>query len=403
MHTSRNGLKRAILALMPLYAAVAAMAATAAMADGVVVFEQRPIPPGVPLEGQAEGAEHYGYRIPSLCVTEIGTVLAFSERRIGLHDHAQNDIVLKRSTDGGRTWGGEIIAVEDGMHSINDPLTVQLEGGRILLMHARFPYGRHAGASGWIKEAEPGYDDPALNVLTFISHSDDDGQTWSAPRDISRQVKPPHWINANTPGQMIQLTIGAHRGRIITGLWGAVPTETGGGWEVVATYSDDGGETWQRTEPLNDVSANGYPNECQVAEASNGDIVLISRNQGGDTYRKKAISSDGGVTWSEIDIDRTLPSVACMGSVIKGPAARDGSWDLIASFPSAQGRRDGQIAVSGDHGQTWEIRKVIAGGFAYSALQLAPGGNDLLCLYETAGYKNLTLLTIPLEEITARE
>lgn len=65
------------------------------------------------------------------------------------------------------------------MHSINDPLTVQLANGRILIMFVRFPYGRHARSAGRIKMAELGYDNPYLNVLTFLSHSEDDGKTWS--------------------------------------------------------------------------------------------------------------------------------------------------------------------------------------------------------------------------------
>ena len=103
-----------------------------------------------------------------MLVTKTGGILAFAERRLGLHDHAQNDIVLKRSTDDGKTWSDEIVAYEDGMNSINDPLTVQLESGRILLMFARFPYGRHARDAGWIKMADLGYDDPKANVLTYV-------------------------------------------------------------------------------------------------------------------------------------------------------------------------------------------------------------------------------------------
>ena len=57
--------------------------------------------------------EYYGYRIPSVVVSKKGTVLAFCERRVGLHDHAQNDMVLKRSSDGGRTWSPEIIVHEE--------------------------------------------------------------------------------------------------------------------------------------------------------------------------------------------------------------------------------------------------------------------------------------------------
>ncbi|MFT5131511.1 MAG: N-sulfoglucosamine sulfohydrolase, partial [Rhodothermales bacterium] len=363
--------------------------------EGKIVHRQREIPEGVPLLGHAEGASTYGYRIPSLLVTKTGSILAFSERRVGLHDHAQNDIVLRRSTDAGKTWGAEIVAFEDGMNSINDPLTVQLANGRILLMFARFPYGRHARDSGWIKQADLGYDDPKANVLTFLCHSDDDGLTWSKPLDISRQVKHPQLLNANTPGAMIQLTTG----RVVAGLWGALPSKKGREWRNVVAYSDDNGDTWSRTDFLEDRSASGFGNECQVAEASNGDLVLISRNQGGERFRKKSISRDGGESWSALDIDRGLPSVACMGSVIKGPLKADGSWDLWASFPSKAGRKDGQIVVSRDNGATWQVAKVIPGAFAYSALQVAPDQQHLLCLYESEGYRTQTLLIIPFSEI----
>ena len=348
--------------------------------EGKVVFEVRDLPEGVPKLGHGKDATKYAYRIPSLLTTKKGSVLAFCERRLGLHDHAQNDIVVKRSEDGGKTWGDEIVVFEDGMNSINDPLTVQLADGRIMMMYARFPYGRHARTAGWIKIADKGYDDPKANVLTFTTVSEDDGKTWSKPRDISRMVKPEHWINANTPGAMIQISKGPHKGRIITGLWGAVNElgQKGRAWEVVVAFSDDGGNTWERTPPLKDPEK-GFPNECQVAEAANGDLVLILRNQSGEPMRKKSISKDGGRTWSVIKTDKTLPSVACMGSVVKGPV-RGTNWDLWASFPSAMGRKNGQIALSKDFGQSFEIRKIIEGSFAYSATQVSPNGKEPVVL-----------------------
>jgi|TARA_B110000305_G_scaffold77065_1_gene86675 sialidase-1 len=367
--------------------------------DGTVVFEVREIPEGVPKLGHGKDARMYGYRIPSLLTTKEGTVLAFCERRLGLHDHAQNDLVVRRSADGGQSWGKEIVVFEDGMNSINDPLTVQLADGRVMMMFARFPYGRHARNAGWIKMAENGYDDPKVNVLTFVTFSDDDGKTWSKPKDISKSVKPEHWINANSPGAMIQIRRGQNKGRIVNGLWGTVPDaeRKGRTWEIVVVYSDDLGTTWNRSDPLKDPEK-GFPNECQIAEAANGDLVLISRNQGGEAKRKKSISQDGGLTWSVIKTDESLPSVACMGSIVKGPKRGEG-WDLYASFPSAKGRKDGQIAISKDFGKSFEIQKIVKGDFAYSATQVSPDGKSLLCFYETDGYKTIRLLEIPFEEI----
>ena len=76
----------------------------------------------------------YGYRIPSLLTTAKGTLLAFAERRVGFHDHAQNDIVLKRSEDNGQSWHKMQVIADYGKSSLNDPLAVELKSGRILLM-----------------------------------------------------------------------------------------------------------------------------------------------------------------------------------------------------------------------------------------------------------------------------
>jgi hypothetical protein len=86
--------------------------------------------------------------------------------------------------------------------------------------------------------------------------------------------------------------------------------------------------------------------------------------------------------------------------VIKGPEQEDGTWDLWASFPSNAGRKDGQIAVSRDNGQTWQIVKIVRGPFAYSALQVSPDQSSLLCLYESDNYRTQTLITLPFHELS---
>ena len=51
-----------------------------------------------------EGAYHT-YRIPSVIATPKGALLAFAEgRRSGGGDAGDIDVVLRRSTDGGRSW-----------------------------------------------------------------------------------------------------------------------------------------------------------------------------------------------------------------------------------------------------------------------------------------------------------
>src|SRR5688572_29337818 len=49
---------------------------------------------------------YHTYRIPALIQTKPGTLLAIGEgRKTGRGDHGDLDLVQKRSTDGGQTWG----------------------------------------------------------------------------------------------------------------------------------------------------------------------------------------------------------------------------------------------------------------------------------------------------------
>ena len=146
----------------------------------------------------------YGYRIPSIVTTQKGTLLAFAERRVGLHDHAQNDIVLKRSFNNGETWENMQIIADFGNSSLNDPLAVVLEAGRILLMFKMYPYGVHARNSGWIQMADNGYDGPR-NTKAYITWSDDDGVNWETPKEITKMIRPHDRINSGSPGIGIQL------------------------------------------------------------------------------------------------------------------------------------------------------------------------------------------------------
>ncbi|MYZ18066.1 sialidase family protein, partial [Streptomyces sp. SID337] len=58
----------------------------------------------VPFRAGREG--YASFRIPAVVTSAAGTVLAFCEGRVGSQaDFGNIDIVLKRSADGGRTWG----------------------------------------------------------------------------------------------------------------------------------------------------------------------------------------------------------------------------------------------------------------------------------------------------------
>ncbi len=326
-------------------------------------------------------------RIPSLVVTNKGALLAFAEGRQG-GDHSRNDIILKRSSDGGKTWGPLQVVWDAGKKCLNNPCAVVLrKTGRILLVFQMYP--SRAGERG----VKPGLEGEDI-CRCLLTWSDDDGKTWADPRDITRQVKRPKRVTsiASGPGIGIQLTRGKYKGRIL------VPFNQGpyGDWRVYAAWSDDGGKTWTygKTAP---EGSKGHGNEVQFVERRDGSILLNCRSAGGSRLRKRAVSQDGGRTWSPLEDDPGLPEPQCMASILRYSWPEEGKSRILYAGPGTKkGRKMGTLRVSYDEGKTWPVSRVIyPGGYAYSCLAKLPGG-DIGLLFEKDGYKSITFARIPL-------
>jgi len=323
--------------------------------------------------GGAEG--YHTYRIPAVAVSQNGAILAFAEGRSSAKDHAKNNIVLKRSTDSGRTWSALRTLAEDGENALNNPCVVVLrETGRILLMFQRYPRGFDE------HKVVPGVEGERI-VRTWLIHSDDDGLKWSAARDITAQTKRPTYVTsvATGPGNGIQLRHGPHAGRIL------MPFNQGpyGDWKVYAVISDDLGETW-RYGTIAPEGSPGLGNEVQFVELSDGRVRLNARSMDGGYLRKTAVSDDGGSTWSPLIADPGLPEPQCQASIIRyrGPKDREGS--ILYCGPGTQRRRvNGTVRVSDDDGETWPTSRLLyEGHFAYSHLVALEEGS-IGCLFET--------------------
>ena len=350
-------------------------------------------------KGGEEG--FFNYRIPSLLTTQKGTVLAVAEGRNAHSDHAANDLVLKRSKDHGVTWSPLQVIAEDGENNLNNPTLVQLtESGRILLMYQVFPAKYHARAipSQGVKLVESGWDNPKAQN-TFLIFSDDDGGTWSLPRDITKSIKKEKDIVAvaTGPGIGIQISQGTFQGRVImpqneTWYEGSIRK-----FNVYATYSDDGGVSWKSGEPAPSdpklAGQEGYGNEVQMVEIQNGWILLNSRSNKGNRLRKTAISKDGGVSWSNLTDEPQLPEPMCMGSTLK--FINNGKTYLAYSGPANQFSRSmGKVRISEDFGKSWPRKlDIIANHFAYSCLTQMTNG-DLAILYESNNYQTIKFKTL---------
>ncbi|MEU3951986.1 sialidase family protein [Streptomyces achromogenes] len=353
----------------------------------------------VPFRAGREG--YASFRIPAVVATRTGTLLAFCEGRAGsAADHGHIDIVLKRSTDGGRTWGPLQVAASNGTDLAGNPAPVVLDTGRVLLVHVR--------AAGWATEAAivRGQVPDADGRRVWVQHSDDDGLTWSAPREITGQVKTPGWRwYATTPGHALQLT----SGRILVPANHTVPptgTDTGAEAKYNGGHcllSDDRGETWYLG--YLDDNTDGYVNvnETTAAELTDGRVYLNARNDSPSPgNRADAHSPDGGRTLLKpFRPQAGLTAPVCQAAVLQ---LRDPDL-LLFSAPADPGNTRAlmTIRVSRDGGTTWRP--------AYTADGLPAAYSDLVrvdrhtvgLLYETGDfgpYETITFRRVPVRRLT---
>ncbi|WP_454382042.1 SIALI-17 repeat-containing surface protein [Streptococcus sp. Marseille-Q7156] len=245
----------------------------------------------------------------------------------------------------------------------------------------------------------------------WMSYSDDDGQTWSAPRDITLGIRQ-DWMKflGTGPGTGIVLRTGEHKGRIL------VPTYTtnnishlGGSQSSRLIYSDDHGVTWHAGEAPNDnrpvgngvihsstMNNGGAQNtESTVLQLNNGDVKLFMRGLTGDL--QVATSKDGGVTW-EKTIKRYPEVKDAYVQMSAIHTMHDGKEYVLLSNAAGPGRerKDGLVhlaRVEKNGELTWLKHNLIQGGeFAYNSLQeLGNGEYGLLYEHRENGQNYYTL------------
>jgi sialidase-1 len=331
---------------------------------------------------------HAVYRIPA--ITRLasepnrGRLLAFAEGRGGLSDNGTNDIVMRSSDDGGGSWGAVRTICDIPSRSLNNPCVVEVQdgghAGRLLLMFQSYPEGCGEACVTEGFESAPGGRDTICRTL--IMHSDDAGESWSAPREITRDVKRATRATsvATGPGIGIQLARGARKGRVLMPFNEGPPDR----WRVYAAFSDDGGDTWRIGDAAPD-DEKGVANEVQMFERADGSVVLNARQHLGPKQRTQAVSTDGGATWSRLFDVAELPDPQCMGGVL----ALDGSTVVFTGCDSPSRRALGTMWISRDGGATWPQKVLFEPeGFAYS-VPVALGGSTVGVLYETAGYRSI--------------
>lgn len=314
------------------------------------------------------------YRIPVLLRTKKGTLLAFAEaRRRGEGDAGDIDMILKRSTDGGRSWGPEELVWDDGDNTCGNPCpVVDQTNGRVWL------------AMTWNRGSDHEWDVIAGKSEDFrrnyITYSDDDGRTWAEPKDISKSVRKPNWgWYATGPGNAIQLTRGKHAGRLVIPANHSDPTEhnelpgyLGREYRSHVVYSDDHGVSWK----LGGVLDWGT-NESTVVELSDGSILDNMRSYFEKNRRAVSVSRDGGESWSPVRHHPELVEPRCQANMIRYsfPSATEKSRILFCNPANPTSRKELTVRVSYDEGKTWPVSAMLYRGYAaYSCMAVIDDG-----------------------------
>ncbi len=323
-------------------------------------------------------------RIPGLLATPRGSLLAWCEaRKGGHHDWVDIDILLRRSDDGGRTWGPPQLLLDSADLPVHNTVMIaNPANGAIHLLYC-VNYAR-----------------------CFYRRSDDDGHTFPRPVEIthvfSRFSDEYDWnVLATGPGHAICLD----NGRLVVPVWLSTGGRNHRPSRVAVIYSDDDGRTWERGEFVPDTLKN--PSETVAVQLSDGSVLLNLRNEAPELRRAVSVSRDGASGWSLPRFDPALKDPICMGNILRLPAGADGRSRILfvnadttalSRVPEAAAagrleRANVTVKLSFDGARTWPVARVVEPDLSgYSDLAVTPDGMVHL-FYERGGIEGNIFVT----------
>ncbi len=334
------------------------------------------------------------YRIPGIVRTKKGSLIAVYDVRYNNAADLPADINVgcSRSFDNGKTWNPMQIAIDvkgddEKLEGVGDPaILVDNVTGRIWIA----ALWAHNGKSLW--QSEPGLVLGTSGQLILV-YSDDDGETWSEPRNITNEIAP------NKDWRLVFQGPGAgictRDGKLV---FPAQVFDKNKTFASTIVYSEDRGQTWKIGEPAKLNTC-----EAQVVELNDGSLMLNMRNFNVKEFsRSVATTTDLGKTWKEhASSGKALPCPICQASLIRVASQNDGDSSNLLAFMnpnSSKGRVDMTLKLSEDEGQTWSRSLTLyrPGGYGYSSI-VKLDDDTIGALYETAG--GLIYQTVDVQDV----
>ena len=242
---------------------------------------------------------YHTYRIPGLVMTLDGTLLAYATARdADIWDYGNYDTVLRRSSDGGRTWSPLEVLIDGGKATVDNCVLIVDRKRNGVVHHLYCVDYAH----------------------TYYRRSMDHARTFSPGAEITKPfaafaAEYPFIIQATGPGHGIQLD----SGRLLVPVW-LSPSKQQFPSAVSVIYSDDHGDTWNRGPiVVRSEDLPTHPMEGVVAQLSDGRVMMNIRNEADVHRRAVAYSRDGVTDWTVPKFDPELPDPICFGSLLAVP------------------------------------------------------------------------------------